>query len=359
MLLLDYKVLIAAFVGSLLLTPVIRRFAIRRCLVDIPNARSSHACPTPRGGGLAIVTCYLISLVAMVLLNYVSISVALAFAGAGFLVAAISFWDDHAHVRPRWRIAVHIIAALWAWYFIVDLSAIPHQSIAWWLFNIYLIVSVVWVINLYNFMDGIDAIAGSETVFIGACATLFFWMSDASQFALLAALLTASTAGFLVWNFPPASIFMGDVGSSYLGLAIGLLALAGIASGTVNIWTWLILLGVFLTDATLTVGRRMALGLKWYEAHRSHAYQHAAQRSGSHGKVIAVIAGINLFWLFPLAFAAYRWSEYGFVFALIAYSPLVWIALRLRAGLDDKESVSTMSQSDGKIDLKGVSKQWS
>ncbi len=344
----DLLILLGTFIGSLLLTPLIRRFALKSRLVDVPNIRSSHERPTARGGGLAIVVTYFAALIGLFLIDYVPLYLVVAFAVAGLPVAAVGFWDDHGHVPPRWRIVVHFVAAISAWVLISDVTMHSRLPLLWWFFNVFLIVSVVWMLNLYNFMDGIDAIAGAETIFVTAGAALLFSLSGSRDLAMLAALLAVSTTGFLVWNLPPARIFLGDVGSGFLGIAIGMLALAGIKSGTVNIWGWLILLGVFLVDATLTVARRMMRGAKWYEAHRSHAYQHLAIRWKSHGKVTLAVTAINIFWLFPWAFAAWRRPQWGALYTALALAPLVCAALKLGAG---KDLAGTTPQPDASRSL--------
>lgn len=334
---IDWQIPLAVFVGSLLSTPFIRHYAMKRRLVDVPNVRSSHETPTPRGGGLAIVVSCMVAMILLIYFQHMSFQFGAAFVGAGLIVAAAGFWDDHGHVPPRWRIVVHFVAALWAWSLLNGTAVFPHLSPVGWFFNAFLVVSIVWVLNLYNFMDGIDAIASAETIFIAVGAALLFHLSGAGDLALFAALLAASTAGFLIWNLPPARIFLGDVGSGFLGIIIGMLALAGIMTGAVNIWVWLILLGVFLVDATLTVARRILRGARFYEAHRSHAYQHLALQWKSHGKVTLVVTAINVLWLLPLALAAWRWQDYGPLLFAVAFAPLIWLAFYFKAGVEKYE----------------------
>lgn len=206
------------------------------------------------------------------------------------------------------------------------------------LFNVFWLVSLVWLLNAYNFMDGIDGFAAAETVFVsGAAALLIGFNTNAvSGDMMLALLIMASTAGFLFWNIPPARIFMGDVGSGFLGLILGVLAILTVRNGSLSMWVWVILLGVFVVDATITVLRRMIRGVRWHEAHRSHAYQHAARRWKSHGKVTVAISLINIFWLLPWSLAAFHWPHFGVVFATVALTPLVYLALRLDAGIEER-----------------------
>jgi Fuc2NAc and GlcNAc transferase len=138
--------------------------------------------------------------------------------------------------------------------------------------------------------------------------------------------------GFLFWNFPPAKIFMGDAGSGFLGMAIGVISLQAAWASPDLFWAWLILLGVFIVDATVTLLRRLLRGEKIYEAHRSHAYQFASRRYGRHLPVTLAVAAINLFWLFPLAASVVLWSIDGVLALTVAYIPLLLLASKFNAG---------------------------
>jgi Fuc2NAc and GlcNAc transferase len=145
-------------------------------------------------------------------------------------------------------------------------------------------------------------------------------------------MLAASVAGFLLWNFPPAKIFMGDAGSGYLGIALGILSLqAGWVEPSL-FWAWLILLGVFVVDATVTLLRRMLCGERVYEAHRSHAYQYASRQFGRHLPVTLAVVVIDLFWLLPMAIWVGIGGLDGMLGVAIAYLPLIILALKFRAG---------------------------
>ena len=332
----DWRITFGIFIGSFLLTPLIRHFASKRRLIDVPNARSSHELPTPRGGGVAIVVNYFVGLVIIALLHRLPFDLISALTGAGIMVAAIGFLDDHGHISARWRIIVHFIAAGWVVFSLNGFFLALNLSLYEWLFDLFWLISLVWLINLYNFMDGIDTIAGAEAVFVCVSATVFFLASGEYGMGSATALLAAAVAGFLFWNLPPARIFMGDVGSSFIGIVIGVIALAGIKGGVTSVWVWVILLGVFLVDATVTVFRRILRGRRWYSAHRSHTYQHAAREFASHGKVTAAVSLINVAWLFPWAVAAYEWPALGPLFAALAYLPLICLAFRFDAGVDDR-----------------------
>jgi Fuc2NAc and GlcNAc transferase len=195
---------------------------------------------------------------------------------------------------------------------------------------------LVWLLNLYNFMDGIDGLASIEAVCVclGGALLVLLTGTGSGQVALylLPLLLVAAVLGFLYWNFPPARIFMGDAGSGFLGISIGILSLQAAWAAPQLLWCWLILLGVFIVDATFTLARRLQRGDKVYEAHRSHAYQHAAQHFGRHLPVTLAVLAINLFWLLPVALTVACGVLDGLPGLLLAYAPLVWLAARFKAG---------------------------
>lgn len=347
---------LAAFLGSCFLTYLIRRYALAKSVIDVPNARSSHSVPTPRGGGLAVVIVFLGIAFGWGFIPYETIA-------ASVLVAGIGFWDDHRHIPARWRLLVHFCAttlAVTSLYSVPDIPFFdppepccfhcftPKPNPHWLIYGFY-IVALVWLLNLYNFMDGIDGIASVEAITVALSVALFcarIYVDNDYVLSLL--LLSASLAGFLVWNWPHAKIFMGDACSGFLGFILGVLALMTSATDLINIWSWLILLGVFITDATFTLIKRILKGEVWYEAHSSHAYQHYARqlihkfqqqgyehqdaRTKSHRHINLQLILINFCWLFPLAVAATSYPFWSALIAAIAYLPLIFIAQRLKAG---------------------------
>ena len=325
----------AAGVAAWWMTAALRRYALSRSLMDIPNARSSHTLPTPRGGGLSFVVAFLLAALCMAIAGPIAPSVVVGVLGAGGLVAVIGFMDDHGHIAARWRLLGHFAAAAWglAW-----LGGMPPINVfgftlaPLWLSSLFGALYLVWLLNLYNFMDGIDGLASVEAICVCVGASLLYWVTDHAHHAWLPLLLAATVAGFLCWNFPPARIFMGDAGSGFLGMVLGLLALL---AGWVNpllFWGWLILLGVFVVDATFTLVRRLLRGDKVYQAHRSHAYQYATRHHGSHRTVTLAVAAINLGWLLPVAMVVVVFQLDGALGTLVAYVPLIVLALIYKAG---------------------------
>src|SRR5690606_25861789 len=314
---------------SSLLTWVLRRYALSRSLMDIPNARSSHSVPTPRGGGVAIVLSYLAVLPLLGYQQWLGWPLVAGLMGAGAWVAVVGFLDDHGHIAARWRLLAHFIGAGWAlgW-----LGGLPPLVIFGfdldfgWLGYALAAFYLVWLLNLYNFMDGIDGIARVEAICVCLGGALLYLLLGEGGAALAPLALALAVAGFLFWNFPPARIFMGDAGSGFLGIALGVLSLQAAWVAPQLLWSWLILLGVFIVDATWTLFRRLLRGDKVYEAHRSHAYQYASREFGKHLPVTLAVAGLNLFWLLPIALWVGLGGLDGALGLLVAYLPLVLAA---------------------------------
>jgi Fuc2NAc and GlcNAc transferase len=332
-------VAVAVVVFSFALTHVLRRYALHKSLLDIPNGRSSHTIPTPRGGGVAIVISYLAALVWLLSAGLVGRDLFLAMFGAGALIAALGFLDDHGHIAARWRLLGHFFAAAWALFW---LGGLPVISVFGMTLAPGLVVNVlaafylVWLLNLYNFMDGIDGIASVEAICVCIGAAIIYALSGFATLMWLPVLLACAVAGFLIWNFPPARIFMGDAGSGFLGIMLGCLSLQAAWISSQFLWVWLILLGVFIVDATVTLIRRLVRGDKVYEAHRSHAYQFASRRFGKHLPVTSAVGVINLCWLLPVAVCVVRFGLDGACGVIIAYVPLLVLAFIFKAGALEK-----------------------
>ncbi len=288
--------LIAAAILSWLLASRVRLYALDR-LLDVPNERSSHSSPTPRGGGLAIAVTALGGIVIFAMLNWIDWNLAIALAGGGAMIATVGWVDDHKDLPALTRFAVQFISAGWGLYWIGGLPSVSigSSSVSLGLFGTVLgIIGIVWAINLYNFVDGIDGLAAGEAVSTGVIGGLILIAMEQQGLALVAFLIAAANAGFLPLNWAPAKLFMGDVGSGMLGYLFAVLAIASENSGAVPLLIWVLLLGAFVFDATVTLCRRIAHGERWYHAHHSHAYQRMVQAGRSHAQVSATILIINL-----------------------------------------------------------------
>jgi Fuc2NAc and GlcNAc transferase len=311
------------------LTARMRRYALAAQLIDHPNERSSHTVPTPRGGGVAIVMSFSLLAVALSTAGGLSPSLLAALLGSGLLVALVGFLDDRAALPARWRFLAHGVASVWALWLMGGIPLVPvfgHDLNLGWFGLALAAAYLVWMVNLCNFMDGIDAIS------VSLGGALCWWLATGTPQWPVAVVFAACVAGFLAWNYPPARIFMGDAGSGFIGMVLGLFSLWTAQQATQVFWCWFILLGCFMVDATTTLVRRVRRGDKFNEAHRSHAYQYAARKHGSHQRVSLAFGLANVLWLMPIAVLVALRRLDGTLGVAIAYAPLVWLAFRYKAG---------------------------
>jgi Fuc2NAc and GlcNAc transferase len=330
------------FLLSLAIATLICGTARHLGLVDVPNERSSHSRPTPRGGGLGIFIAVTLGVWLWSNSIYVDVVWRNMLIGAA-AVAVIGLWDDVRSVSVRWRFAVHLIAAAFlilAFPNEIRIELFPGSAFGGVPAYLLSCAGIVCAINMFNFMDGIDGLAASEAIFVTGGAALIFSLNGHPHApeAMVCVLISAACAGFLLVNWAPARIFMGDVGSGFLGFSIAALALWGIAEQTMPFWTWLILGGVFVVDAAVTFFRRLFRGENVTSAHRMHAYQRLARHWSSHRRVSILMTAINCFWLLPLAILAAAQPRYAPLIAAVAVVPVgvaTWIS---GAGLPEKLS---------------------
>lgn len=294
-------------------------------MLDIPNERSSHVTPTPRGGGLAIVLCFIIFGI------YLKVDIALV-TTAG-LIAALGFIDDKVNVSGKIRLAIHFSISILFILLTMNFYGITDNVFLIILLFTFLTLFLVWNLNLFNFMDGIDGIASVQaiTVSISYLTLIYFFHNDDSLIATLLSLI-ASTAGFLILNYPPAKIFLGDVGSAFLGFVLASTCILASQIDTNLFYVWIILMGVFITDATYTLFIRLIKRHSIFSAHRTHTYQKASIIFKSHKVVTNYVAMINIFWLLPIATLFCIKLIPLFLALLIAYLPLLLLAYYFKAG---------------------------
>jgi len=298
-------------------------------LLDIPNNRSSHSIPTPRGGGIALFACLAAYLIASIAADTLPPVFSTNQWLAIFLVFAISLADDLFSISIAWRLLVQLVCALLVIYPLVE----PLTLSTWQIASLLIIstISMAWITNLYNFMDGINGIAAIEGI---TCCVALWIINEQSNLIdnpLTLIILGSACLGFLWWNFPRAKLFMGDSGSATLGFTMACLAAPGIFKEPQTLVIWLIILGVFIVDASFTLIRRALTGQKFYAPHRSHSYQRAADTLG-HTRTSIFIGAINLCWLMPIAWLVQDQTLGGITGLAISYSPLVAIAIGLKAG---------------------------
>lgn len=322
---------LAGFAGTL----AVHRAAPRLGLVQAPNERSSHVNPTPRGGGIAIASAIVAAATLLVIFGFTGLW---PVAVLTLAIAILGFGDDLWDLSPALRFPVQgIVLSLLVWSAapLAPLVLVPGVVVSGWVLAVGVVIVGLWWINLFNFMDGIDGIAASHAIMVLAGAGAIWVMSGVStaQQPLMLLLLCsiAATAGFLVHNWPPARIFMGDAGSNSLALVIFAIALYTSASGAIGYPAWMILPATFVADATVTVIRRTARGERPWRAHRRHAYQQLSRRWG-HRPVTLLYSAITALWCIPLAVASQLVSAYGWLLVGLAYAPILAMAIRAEAG---------------------------
>jgi Fuc2NAc and GlcNAc transferase len=303
------------------LTYVALHYARTREMIDRPNERSSHSQPVPRGGGIALAATFFVSVIVLWSIRIMAAQLAIALLGGGLLVAWIGWLDDRGGVAASKRALVHLIAAVWAiaWLGGFDRSWLISPVELGPLGTALAVVGIIWWINLYNFMDGIDGIAAGQAVTVAAFAAGLLLIGGGDQIAFPTLALAGCSLGFLFWNWPPARIFMGDVGSGFLGFTFAVLAIASDKSNALPLIYWLVLSGVFVFDATVTLVRRIIRREPFWNAHRSHAYQRVVPLVKGHRTVTLGVLAINL----TLAMLVYiaqtdeKWLRPGLFLALV------------------------------------------
>lgn len=266
------------------LVRVIRDLALARGLLDQPNARSSHERPTPRLGGLGIL-CVTVLVAGGGLATTAGTRDGLVVLGIGAAIALVSLLDDLRSLPATTRLAAHVIAAVATVAVLGPLpmpwpaDGVPPAALTG-------VVSVVWItgfLNAFNFMDGTDGIAGVQAIVGAAAWAVVGWWLDAPTLVVLSTVVVGTSAGFLVHNWSPATIFMGDVGSAFLGYLLAVLPL--LLSPTPTLWIVLLPLWPFVIDTAITLVRRWRRGESLMVAHRSHLYQRMTTADWTHASV--------------------------------------------------------------------------
>lgn len=258
-------------------------------ILDHPNERSLHDQPTPRGGGIAIAVAIFLGGALLELVHSHFDDVYWLGLGA-VIIAMVSFFDDRFKLPPLFRLVAHFLVALLLVYHGFVLAALDLPGFYWPLSSalgvLLSCLFLVWLVNLYNFMDGMDGFAAGMAVIGFGCFGVLGLLVDHETFAMVNVIVAAAACGFLVSNFPPARIFMGDAGSSLLGLLAAALALWADREGVFPLWVGVLVFSPFIVDATVTLVRRIAAGERIWEAHKSHFYQRVVQLGWGHRRTV-------------------------------------------------------------------------
>ena len=310
-------VLSAVFCG------VYERFARARQILDTPNERSSHSLPTPHGGGAALLAAFMLGLLLSAWLYgpWAQSFVTLSF--CALALAVLGVIDDLRGLSVRWRLVAYGVVCLLSAATLLQGTATGNLFYGTVLVLV-AALAVLWSLNLYNFMDGIDGIAALQAIFVFCSAALLAWLAGHDDsYVRYCLLVGAAHSGFLLWNYPPARLFMGDAGSVPTGFLLAALALLGAAQGQLDPLCWLVLSAVFITDASWTLVWRITTGQAFTRPHRLHAYQRLSRYWNSHLRVDMLLLTINMMWLLPLALAVQMWPDHALFLVFLAYLPLL------------------------------------
>ena len=320
-----------AFLVSFLGIYLLKKYALQLNLVAIPNERSLHNKVIPRGGGVIIAIIFLAFNLVFYISGQMKTAEFLALFGGGLIMSVTGFLDDILELKASIRFLIQFLAVGWGLYWV---GGIPSIAFFEGLSGLYVIangiavVVLVWFINAFNFMDGIDGMATSGATFFSLSVGGYFLWQGIEPYGSLLIILAACSLAFLYFNWPPAKMFLGDSGSTFFGYFFGVILIITVKNSSLSIWTWLIILAYFITDTTTTTFLRLCLVKRWYHPHRSHAYQNLARVLDNHKFVTSLITGINVFYLLPLAYLSIEYQQYGWLGFLASVIPIFVFVLR-------------------------------
>lgn len=281
---------------------IYKKIAINYQIFAHPNFRTLHEVSVPRGGGIVFSCIFVIGVLFLWCNNLLSKELFLILGVGGGLASIFGFVDDIYNIKASYKLLIQICLSSWIVFWLEGHVYIKHLEFLNEIINPLLIFFLVWMINAYNFMDGIDGMAVSGAFYITGTLTLILLIVNGSpELILMFILLMASVGGFMLFNWPPASIFMGDSGSVFLGYLFGSFILVTIVRDELTLWTWLVIFGYFFADTSVTQIARIILVKEYFKPHRSHAYQNLARILGSHFKVTSGVTMYHLMWLLPLS----------------------------------------------------------
>jgi Fuc2NAc and GlcNAc transferase len=317
------------FIFNIIGVYLYKKVAVKFNIIANINYRTLHESPLPKGGGIVFSILSVISLLLVWGQGKLSDEIFWVLGLGGFIAGVFGFIDDIKNIRARTKLAIQLCLSAWVVYWI-DLSEILlFDWMPKYIVELFFLFVMAWMINAYNFMDGIDGIAASGAIFISFTLSMVLFLSDRFGEPLhIFMFLTAAVSGFVIFNWPPATIFMGDAGSVFLGYTFGALLLFTVINGDLSIWTWLVVFGYYIADTTVTQIARVILVKKWWQAHRSHAYQNLARLTGSHLKVTGGVTIYNVFWILPLTLWSALQPEIAIVPVILSVLPGLFLAYK-------------------------------
>ena len=306
-----------------------KKYAIYTGIISNPNYRTLHELPIPRGGGIVFSILFILAIFLIWRYLQLSDNLFLMLGVGGGMAALFGFIDDIKNIRARIKLIIQLLLSSWVLYCLYSDNLLLLNWRPIFLTIPAYLFFMVWIINAYNFMDGVDGMAASGAVFASLALALVLFLTDNSvELIPIFILIAAMVGGFIIFNWPPASIFMGDAGSVFLGYIFGSLLLFTTLNGFLSIWIWLTVFGYFFADTTVTQIVRVISIKKWYLPHRSHAYQNLARRTGSHLKITSGIALYNIIWILPLTILSALKPEMGVILTMLAICPALVVAYK-------------------------------
>ena len=330
---------------SFLVTLSLEKFFSKKNLfIDLPTDYSIHTEPKPSAGGVSILISYLFFIFTIVNYAAADYSVFLILLCSLFPLVLIGLLDDFFHIRIYLRLLVQLFSAIIIVYYFqiynknFEIQIYSEQSIII-IFIISIILSM-WLMNLYNFMDGVDGYASTECIFVSFSASFIaYWNNPENLLYIYIAGIGAASLGFLLRNWHPAKIFMGDTGSVSIGCIFSFFIFYSASESVISIYTWLILLSVFISDASYTLAVRIVTKRNITKAHLRHAFHILATSKNSHKYVNRVLIITNLCWILPLALLSNAYIDYHILITVLAYLPLLIFLVKIGAGLEEKKII--------------------
>ena len=306
-----------------------KKYAIYIGIISNPNYRTLHELSTPRGGGIVFSILFILAIFLIWPYLELSNNLFLILGVGGGMAALFGFIDDIKDIRARIKLIIQLLLSGWAVYWLYSDNLLLLNWIPIFITIPACLFFMIWMMNAYNFMDGVDGMAASGAIFASLTLALVLFLTDNSvELILIFILIAATVGGFIIFNWPPATIFMGDAGSVFLGYVFGSLMLFTTLNGYLSIWIWLMVFGYFFADTTVTQIVRFILVKKWYLAHQSHAYQNLARITESHLKVTSGVILYNIIWILPLTILSALQPEMEILAAILAITPALIVAYK-------------------------------
>ena len=324
-----------AFLLTFFITRLLIRYSEKMGMMDIPNKRSSHSRPTPKGGGVGFFVVFiLISLGFYSFSDYHFIVSPLVFGAP--VVILLGWFDDRYSLPPFFRLFIHFLVALFIYIFVtqnfeiqLNISFLPE---GFWINSVFCVLFITWFINLYNFMDGVDGQAASTAIVGSLLMAVIAGIHDSYRLSVIYCLISYTVSGFLFYNWSPARIFMGNTGSYFLGFLFASLALISKVHANVSFYSHVIIFGFFIFDTTFVLIWRTMKKRPLFKAHQTFIFHKLMKKGWSHGEISIFYVMIMILWLFPMANLASIYDDLGLLIVLMAYFPLLILAVYNRAG---------------------------